>query len=171
MLQRNLVYTGVTREEEHCTPKSVSPKPLRERCAGHNRRCLGRAHELAARIQQIAFARNGTPDNSTIPPWPPCSTQERATMILDIACRVACDPNHETRLLWGRSQGAPRARMGAGGAPRLPRSRAIGPSRCKPGPPRRGSAGASRRDRVLASASSASPIGYGADHDADSESE
>ena len=30
MLQRNLVYTGVTREEEHCTPKSVTPKPLRE---------------------------------------------------------------------------------------------------------------------------------------------
>jgi hypothetical protein len=31
MLQRNLVYTGLTREEEHCTPKSVTPKPpLRE---------------------------------------------------------------------------------------------------------------------------------------------
>jgi hypothetical protein len=30
MLQRNLVYTGVTREEEHRTPKSVTPKPLRE---------------------------------------------------------------------------------------------------------------------------------------------
>jgi para-nitrobenzyl esterase len=62
------------------------------------------AHELAARISAtwIAFARNGTPDNSTIPPWPPYSTQERATMILDTACHVAYDPNREMRLIWGR---------------------------------------------------------------------
>ena len=62
------------------------------------------AQELAARISAtwIAFARNGTPDNSTIPPWPPYSTQERATMILDTACHVAYDPNREVRLLWGR---------------------------------------------------------------------
>jgi para-nitrobenzyl esterase len=62
------------------------------------------AHELAARISAtwIAFARNGTPDNSTIPAWPPYSTQERATMILDTACHVAYDPNREMRLLWGR---------------------------------------------------------------------
>ena len=62
------------------------------------------AHELAAQISAtwIAFARNGTPDNSTIPRWPPYSTQNRATMILDTACRVAHDPNREMRLLWGR---------------------------------------------------------------------
>jgi para-nitrobenzyl esterase len=62
------------------------------------------AHELAARISAtwIAFARNGTPDNSTIPPWPSYSTQERATMILDTACHVAYDPNREMRLLWAR---------------------------------------------------------------------
>jgi para-nitrobenzyl esterase len=62
------------------------------------------AHELAARISAtwIAFARNGTPDNSTVPSWPPYTTQERATMILDTACRVARDPDREMRLLWGR---------------------------------------------------------------------
>src|SRR4051812_33752407 len=42
------------------------------------------------------------PDNSTIPPWPPYSTQERATMILDTARHIAYDPNREMRLLWGR---------------------------------------------------------------------
>ena len=60
--------------------------------------------ELAARISAtwIAFARNGTPDNSTIPPWPPYTKQDRATMILDGFCRVACDPNRELRPLWSR---------------------------------------------------------------------
>jgi carboxylesterase type B len=61
-------------------------------------------HALAARISAtwIAFARNRTPDNSAIPPWPPYTTQERATMILDTACRVVHDPNREMRLLWSR---------------------------------------------------------------------
>jgi para-nitrobenzyl esterase len=62
------------------------------------------AHELAARISATwtAFARNGIPDNSAIPRWPPYTMQERVTMILDTACRLAHDPNREMRLLWGR---------------------------------------------------------------------
>ena len=62
------------------------------------------ARELAARISAtwIAFARSGTPDNSAIPAWPSYTTKERATMILDTACRVAHDPNREMRLLWSR---------------------------------------------------------------------
>jgi para-nitrobenzyl esterase len=62
------------------------------------------ARELAARISAtwIAFARNGTPDNSAIPPWPPYTRQDRATMILDAFCRVVQDPNREMRLLWSR---------------------------------------------------------------------
>jgi para-nitrobenzyl esterase len=65
--------------------------------------CPG-AHELAARISEtwIAFARNGTPDNSAIPPWPPYTREDRATMILDAFCRVAYDPNRELRRLWSR---------------------------------------------------------------------
>jgi para-nitrobenzyl esterase len=62
------------------------------------------ARELAARISAtwIAFARSGTPDNSAIPAWPSYTTKERATMILDTACRIAHDPNREMRLLWSR---------------------------------------------------------------------
>jgi para-nitrobenzyl esterase len=62
------------------------------------------ARELAARVSAtwIAFARNGTPDNSGIPPWPRYEGQDRATMILDSICRVERDPNRELRLLWSR---------------------------------------------------------------------
>ncbi len=62
------------------------------------------ARDLAARISAtwIAFARNGTPDNSAIPSWPPYTSQDRATMILDSACRVADDPDRDIRLLWSR---------------------------------------------------------------------
>ena len=62
------------------------------------------ARELAARISAtwIAFARNGTPDNPAIPPWTAYSGRERATMILDNACRVVHDPDREARLLWSR---------------------------------------------------------------------
>jgi para-nitrobenzyl esterase len=62
------------------------------------------ARELAARISDTwaAFARNGTPDSSAIPSWPPYALKERATMILDTACRVTHDPDRELRLLWSR---------------------------------------------------------------------
>src|SRR6266478_3115501 len=60
------------------------------------------AQELAARVAVtwIAFARNGIPDNPAIPSWPAYSTEDRATMIFDAACRVAHDPGREMRLLW-----------------------------------------------------------------------
>jgi para-nitrobenzyl esterase len=48
----------------------------------------------------IAFARHGIPDNAAIPAWPPYTTEQRATMILDTACRVVHDPDREMRLLW-----------------------------------------------------------------------
>jgi para-nitrobenzyl esterase len=62
------------------------------------------ARELAAQISATwaAFARNGTPDNPAIPSWPPYTTRQRATMILDTDCRVAHDPAREIRLLWSR---------------------------------------------------------------------
>jgi para-nitrobenzyl esterase len=62
------------------------------------------ARELAARISAtwIAFARNGTPDNLAIPPWPAYSSRERPTIILDTTCHVARDPDREARLLWSR---------------------------------------------------------------------
>jgi para-nitrobenzyl esterase len=62
------------------------------------------ARELAARISAtwIAFARAGIPDNPGIPSWPPYSSGERATMILDTECRVTHDLDREARLLWRR---------------------------------------------------------------------
>jgi len=62
------------------------------------------ARELAARISGtwIAFARNGSPNNLAIPAWPAYTTAERATMILDAACRVVHDPDRDARLLWTR---------------------------------------------------------------------
>jgi carboxylesterase type B len=37
-----------------------------------------------------------------MPAWPPYTTEQRATMILDTACRVVHDPDREMRLLWTR---------------------------------------------------------------------
>jgi para-nitrobenzyl esterase len=62
------------------------------------------ARELAARISAtwIAFARSGSPDNPAIPSWPAYTTADRATMIFDLTCGVARDPDREMRLLWNR---------------------------------------------------------------------
>jgi para-nitrobenzyl esterase len=62
------------------------------------------ARELAARMSAcwIAFARNGCPDTPTLPSWPAYTNGDRATMILDDACRVAHDPDRDARLLWSR---------------------------------------------------------------------
>jgi para-nitrobenzyl esterase len=62
------------------------------------------ARELASRISAtwIAFARNGNPDNPAIPSWPAYTATKRGTMVFDDDCRVACDPDREARLLWGR---------------------------------------------------------------------
>jgi para-nitrobenzyl esterase len=58
------------------------------------------AHDLAARISAtwIAFARNGRPDNPAIPDWPPYTSRDRTTMVLDTTCRVAHDLDREMRL-------------------------------------------------------------------------
>ena len=48
-----------------------------------------------------AFARNGNPDNPTIPHWPAYTLAERATMVLDTTCRIENDPSRDARLLWG----------------------------------------------------------------------
>jgi para-nitrobenzyl esterase len=62
------------------------------------------ARELAARVSDtwIAFARNGSPNNPTIPAWPAYTATDRATMILDTDCRVVRDPDRDARLLWSR---------------------------------------------------------------------
>ena len=62
------------------------------------------ASDLAARISAtwIAFARNGSTNNPTIPTWPAYTTADRATMIFDTECRITHDPDREARLSWSR---------------------------------------------------------------------
>ncbi len=62
------------------------------------------ARELAARIADtwIAFARQGQPDNPSIPAWPVYAAKDRATMIFDNECRVVRDPDRDARRLLTR---------------------------------------------------------------------
>ncbi len=46
------------------------------------------------------FARDGVPSHPSIPAWPVYTPADRATMVLDAACRIENDPRGETRALW-----------------------------------------------------------------------
>ncbi len=48
----------------------------------------------------LAFARDGILAYHEIPTWPPYTTEQRATMIFDHACRVESDPFGEERKAW-----------------------------------------------------------------------
>jgi len=47
-----------------------------------------------------AFARTSNPSHDGIPKWPAYTLEKRATMILDVPCRLVDDPFREERLLW-----------------------------------------------------------------------
>ena len=57
---------------------------------------------LAARVSSTwaAFARNGRPDNPTIPAWAPFTRDGRATLVLDRETRAVADHNGEEHRLW-----------------------------------------------------------------------
>jgi para-nitrobenzyl esterase len=57
---------------------------------------------LAARVSEawLAFARSGDPNHPDLPAWPTYDTARRATMLFDVDCRVADDPDAEERLAW-----------------------------------------------------------------------
>jgi carboxylesterase type B len=59
-------------------------------------------HELAAAMSEawIAFAREGNPSHPGIPKWEPYTTSRRATMILDVPCRLEIDPAREELDAW-----------------------------------------------------------------------
>jgi para-nitrobenzyl esterase len=60
------------------------------------------AQALADTMSSVwaAFARNGRPDHSAIPAWPPYDANTRATLVLDTPCRIENDPRGEPRRLW-----------------------------------------------------------------------
>ena len=59
-------------------------------------------HELAAAMSDAwsAFARNGDPNHPGIPRWEPYTTDNRATMLFDVPCRVEVDPYREELDAW-----------------------------------------------------------------------
>jgi para-nitrobenzyl esterase len=44
-----------------------------------------------------AFAYNGNPDHAGLPHWPTYDLKDRSTMIFDVQCNVANDPDGEIR--------------------------------------------------------------------------
>jgi len=59
-------------------------------------------HELEAAMSEawIAFARSGDPSHPGIPKWEPYSANKRATMLLDVPCRLEIDPAREELDAW-----------------------------------------------------------------------
>jgi para-nitrobenzyl esterase len=59
-------------------------------------------HELAAQVRDAwaAFARNGDPNHPGIPKWEPYTTDNRATMLFDVPCKLAVDPGREELDAW-----------------------------------------------------------------------
>jgi len=59
-------------------------------------------HELATAISGAwaAFARNGDPSHPGIPKWEPYTIEKRATMLLDVPCRIEIDPAREELDAW-----------------------------------------------------------------------
>ena len=60
------------------------------------------ARKVAATMAStwIAFARNGNPNNETIPHWPEYNVTERPTLLLDVEPRIQNDLRGEARQLW-----------------------------------------------------------------------
>jgi para-nitrobenzyl esterase len=48
----------------------------------------------------LAFAKNGTPNNSRVPHWPRFDASDRATMLFDRETRVEHDPRGALRKAW-----------------------------------------------------------------------
>jgi para-nitrobenzyl esterase len=60
------------------------------------------APALAERMSEawLAFARSGDPNHPGLPNWPVYDTDRRPTMLFDVDCSVADDPDAEERAAW-----------------------------------------------------------------------
>jgi para-nitrobenzyl esterase len=60
------------------------------------------AHRLAETVSGAwaHFAHTGRPAHEGMPDWPAYGLDSRATMVLDVPCRVENDPGAERRRLW-----------------------------------------------------------------------
>jgi para-nitrobenzyl esterase len=60
------------------------------------------ARSLAATMSGLwaNFARHGVPAHPSVPHWPAYTAAERATLMLDVPCRIENDPRAEERRLW-----------------------------------------------------------------------
>jgi para-nitrobenzyl esterase len=60
------------------------------------------ARAASRRMQEsfLAFARSGDPNSRSVPPWPPYTVPERATMIFNAHAQLARDPRRWQRLLF-----------------------------------------------------------------------
>ncbi|MCL4811938.1 MAG: carboxylesterase/lipase family protein [Vicinamibacteraceae bacterium] len=64
------------------------------------------AHAVARQMADtwVAFARTGTPDNPSIPAWPPYDLATRATLIIDVESRIEHDPRGNERRLFEEAE-------------------------------------------------------------------
>jgi para-nitrobenzyl esterase len=59
-------------------------------------------YELVESVSEAwaAFARTGDPNHPGIPKWQPYTSDNRATMLFDVPCRVEVDPFREELNAW-----------------------------------------------------------------------
>jgi para-nitrobenzyl esterase len=61
-------------------------------------------HEVQRVLNEafVRFAHDGDPNHPDLAEWTPCTTDDRATMLLDSECRLVNDPDHEIRQLFAQ---------------------------------------------------------------------
>jgi para-nitrobenzyl esterase len=56
------------------------------------------AHNMSGLFS--SYAKRSTPAAAGVPPWPAYTTKDRATMQIDVDCKVVNDPFVQERKMW-----------------------------------------------------------------------